>query len=68
MRTLKRRLRKLETTATGKPGLEIWFVGDDGTISGPNGERLTREAFDAAASGRTDATIRILIDAIDAKL
>ena len=43
-RDFERRLRRLEM-ASSRRTLEIWFEEYDGTFRGPEGERITREAF-----------------------
>ena len=46
-RDLERRLRDLENTATGRNAIaEFWIDESDGMVTGPLGERITREAFD----------------------
>ena len=44
-RDLERRLRRLEMESSGPGAFEIWCEQDDGTLRGPNGQRLTRKAF-----------------------
>jgi hypothetical protein len=44
-RDLERRLRQLETTGDGSATIEFWVDEEDGTVSGPRGERITRDAF-----------------------
>ena len=45
-RDLERRLQHLETANAGSSAPEIWVAEDDGNLSGPHGERITRDAFE----------------------
>jgi hypothetical protein len=44
-RDRERRLWRLEMASSGSGAIEVWFNQDDGTLCGPSGERITREAF-----------------------
>jgi len=44
-RNLEHRLRRLELASSGPATVEIWITQEDGTVSGPNGEHITEEAF-----------------------
>ena len=47
-RDLERRLRQIEVTGIRSGRIEIWVGQGDGTVCGPRGERLARQAFDHA--------------------
>jgi len=47
-RDLERRLRQIEVTDIRSGRIEIWVDQGDGTVCGPRGERLARQAFDLA--------------------
>jgi hypothetical protein len=64
-RDLERRLRNLEIANAEPSALQIWVIDDDGTICGPCGERITRDAFDHQQRGRRGV---ILLSATDARL
>jgi hypothetical protein len=67
-RDLERRLRRLEIANTGSKIFEIWIDQGDGTVCGPLGQRLTRQALDHAHSrghAYGDCVV-IVIDAQDA--
>jgi hypothetical protein len=63
-RDLERRLRAVEVAGSG--GIELWYAQDDGTVRGPNGERMTHEEAEALwlATGK----IPIVISELDANL
>ena len=68
-RDLERRLRHLEIADAGSDAVEVWIGDGDGTLCGPRGERLTRQAFDHSHSrGRAcgDGVV-LVIDAQDAR-
>ena len=46
-RDLERRLLQIEVTVRSER-IEIWVGRGDGTVCGPRGERLARQAFDRA--------------------
>ena len=58
--------KALEETAGGDSDLlEVWTDMGDGTVSGPRGKRLTREAFDHLNAGDRHGVI--FIEGDDAK-
>ena len=65
-RDLERRLQHLEGANAGSSAVEIWVAEDDGKLSGPHGERITRDAFDRR--GRRGPRGVIFISATDARL
>jgi hypothetical protein len=65
-RDLERRLRRLEYADTRSGAIEVWIEQGDGTLCGPRGERMTREAFDLLyPRGRHGV---IIIDGDDARV
>ena len=64
-RDLERRLQHLEIANAGSSALEIWVAEDDGSLCGPRGERITREAFYRRQRGRRGVMV---ISATDARL
>jgi len=68
VRDLERRLRAVEVAGSG--AIEIWIHQGDGTVCGPRGERLARQAFDHAhPPGRAcGGGLVLVIDAQDALL
>jgi hypothetical protein len=65
-RDLERRLRHLEIADAGSDAVEVWIGDGDGTLCGPRGERMTREAFDLLyPRGRHGV---IIIDGDDARI
>jgi hypothetical protein len=46
---IRRRIAALESRYhVGKPKIAMWLSEGDGLVRGPEGEMMTREAFDAA--------------------
>lgn len=64
-RDLERRLRNLEIANAESSALQIWVIEDDGTIRGPCGERITRDALDHLQRGRRGV---IVLSATDSQL
>jgi hypothetical protein len=60
----------MEVTDDRSDRIEIWVDQGDGTVCGPRGERLARQAFDHAhPHGRTcGGGLVLVIDAQDALL
>jgi len=69
-RDLERRLRQIEVADVRSDRIEIWVDQGDGTVCGPRGERLARQAFDHAhPHGRAcGGGLVLVIDAQDALL
>ena len=65
-RDLERRLQHFEVANAGSPAPEIWVAEDDGKLSGPYGERITRDAFDRRRQRGPRGVI--VISATDARL
>jgi hypothetical protein len=65
-RELERRLRRLELASSGPANIEIWITQEDGTLSGPNGEHITEEAF-LRLHPPESSGIRIIISAAEAR-
>jgi hypothetical protein len=66
----ERRLRQIEIADAGCDAIEVWIDQSDGTVCGPRGERLTRQAFDHAyPRGRAcGGGVVLVIGAQDARL
>jgi hypothetical protein len=60
---LEHRLRQLDMTGSGSGAISIWYYQDDGTLLGPGGERITREAFFRRPS-RRDVVVLSATDAL----
>jgi len=66
-RELERRLRRLELASSGPGKVELWIDQADGTLIGPNGERITEEAF-LCLDPPENSGVRFVMSATDAGL
>jgi hypothetical protein len=49
-RELERRLQAFETAQTRTIAAEVWIELSDGTLRGPRGEQITRDAFETVCA------------------